>query len=70
MIDYESVKKHIRFTVEHYGTKTEGETHRFDLVAAYLTEFVERLIEHNQALDESSKVYNERIPAGFYLSVK
>ncbi len=55
MIDVESLRKHIRFTVEHYGTKTQGESVRYDQVAAYLAELIVHLVDANEAVSP----YNE-----------
>ena len=70
MIDYDSLKKHIRFTVQHYGTKTQGEPHRYDQVADYLTEFFIRLRDYDAALQEIDKNYPEAIAAIFTISIK
>lgn len=58
MIDFDSVKKRIRFTVEHFGTNTQGEAYRFEQVADELTELFIQLTSANSAIEEALKDYD------------
>lgn len=57
MIHTASLKKHIRFAIQHYGTRTQGEEYRFDQVADHLVELFIQAMAYSQAMDEVRKHY-------------
>lgn len=69
MIDAVSLKAHLRFSLQHYGTRTQGEDYRMDQVAEYLTELILRIQVYEQAMEEAGNNFNESIAAQFKLSI-
>lgn len=61
MIDYDEVKKSIRFAIENYGTKTQGEEFRYDEVADYITELFIQLVAAHEAVTTAMEEYSSRI---------
>ena len=55
MVDCKALKARIRFDVEHFGTKTQGEAYRYDQVAAQLTELFIRLMDADRAVEASQR---------------
>ncbi len=60
MIHAESLKKHIRFAIEHYGTRTQGEDHRLDQVTDHLVQLILELQDYQAAINEVAKNYPEK----------
>ncbi len=69
MIDTKSLREHIRFTIEYYGTHTQGDEHRYDQIADCLTETFIRLIDADAALKQAMSQYSGPHCAIFKINV-